>query len=515
VAVEPRSQGAPASVGRPPAADRVASRGARRDGVEPSPVDALVARRLGEPVTRRQFVVRAAVFGVSAAALGAILEACAQITRPTGSPGATASPSPVVTPGPTFRGTPPVIDPPPTTATYGAMLETSALAPVDLPSAGLRALLDEAAADAGLPVAAAIVDGRRQARLTVTADDPSFASQAYRLEVAPTTDGPAVTVRAGDEAGAFNGLLSLARLVAVEGPTRWLRAAVVEDAPAFARRGAILDPYVLPDIGMTDASRALLLERVRLGVRFKLNFLDLVDRTPWPEIVHFCDDHHVELMNGIGYQDRLVAWWPAEDRRRLDEVLDAGTRSIALCFDDVPTTNPEALAGRHASVFRDLYTYLRARDPAIQVSTVLPPYGGIPGRNLVFSEPGDGERYLAVMREAIPADVRVFWTGDGGIFSQTVTTAGAKAYADAVGHELGLWDNDTIRFSREGRPCSGRAPDLSSVVHAYMGNLAGEASWEGTSGELALLTSLFYTWNPATYDPAAAAAAAERILASG
>ena len=310
-----------------------------------------------------------------------------------------------------------------------------------------------------------------------------------------------MTVRAGDEAGALNGLLSLARLIVAEGPTRWLRAATVDDAPGFARRGAILDPYVLPDIGVTDASRALLLERVRLGVRFKLNFLDLVDRTPWPEVVRFCDDHHVELMNAIGYQDRLVAWWPDEDRRRLDEVLDAGTRSVALYVDDVPTTNPEVLAGRHAAVFRDLYAYLRGRDADVRVSAVLPPYGGIPGRNLVFSEPGDGERYLAVMRDALPADVRVFWTGDGGVFSATVTTAGARAYADAVGHELGLWDNDTIRFSREGRPCSGRAPDLSSVVHAYMGNLAGEASWDGTGGELALLTSLFYTWNPAPTTP--------------
>jgi hypothetical protein len=48
-----------------------------------------------------------------------------------------------------------------------------------------------------------------------------------------------------------------------------------------------------------------------------------------------------------------------------------------------------------------------------------------------------------------------------------------------------------------------------------MGNLAGEADWSGTNGQFALLTSLFYTWNPTTYDPAAAAASAERILSPG
>jgi len=119
------------------------------------------------------------------------------------------------------------------------------------------------------------------------------------------------------------------------------------------------------------------------------------------------------------------------------------------------------------------------------------------------------------VRDALPADVRVFWTGDGGVFSATVTTAGARAYADAVGHELGLWDNDAITFSRARKPCSGRDADLGTVVHAYMGNLAGESSWSGTNGEFALLTSLLYTWNPGTYDPDAAAVTAERLIATG
>jgi hypothetical protein len=48
-----------------------------------------------------------------------------------------------------------------------------------------------------------------------------------------------------------------------------------------------------------------------------------------------------------------------------------------------------------------------------------------------------------------------------------------------------------------------------------MGNLAGEGTREATDGEFALLTSLFSTWDPSAYDPAAAAAAAERILATG
>ena len=86
------------------------------------------------------------------------------------------------------------------------------------------------------------------------------------------------------------------------------------------------------------------------------------------------------------------------------------------------------------------------------------------------------------MHDALPPDVRVFWTGDGGVFSETVTADGARAYAEAVGREIALWDNDTIRFSAELTPVSGRAGDLASAVRTYMGNLAGEASWDGTNG---------------------------------
>jgi hypothetical protein len=476
-------------------------------------------------MTRRRFLARAAAFGVAASTLGTVLEACGGRPQTPGpprlspaggprqsQPGGT---SPDVMPLPAFGGTPPVIAPTPVSVAYGEMLEASAIIPVAMPSGALRGLLEEVAADAGIPLVAVATGGRRVVRLTVAADDPAVGSQAYRLEVVPAVDGPAVAIRAGDEAGAYQGLLALTQLAVAQGSTRWLRAASVADAPGFARRGAILDPWDMAAGGPTDESRALLLGRVRFGVRYRLNFVDLPDRTPWPALVRFCDDHHVELMVGKGYRDWLTATPRGQVKDDLAAQLDAGARSIALCWDDIATTNPETLARAHLEVFLDLYEYLRRTDPAVRVSAVLPPYGGIPGRMLVGSARGDGERYLAVMKAGLPADVRVFWTGDGGVFSSTVTTAGARSYADAIGHELGLWDNDTIRFSRARRPCSGRAADLSSVVHAYMGNLVGEASWGGTDGEFALLTSLFYTWNPAAYQPGPAAAVAERILAGG
>jgi len=405
----------------------------------------------------------------------------------------------------------PAVYPTPTAASYGPLLDASELVVVDAPAAS-TALLTELAAERAIPLGAEVAAGRRQARLTVSIDNAAFKTQAYRLDVTAGDDGPTVAVRAGDEAGAYYGLLSLAQLVDTRGATMRLRTATIDDAPGFIRRGAILDPA--PTTGVsTPESRAELLDRVRLGVQYKLNFVDLL-REPWPELVRYCEDHFVELMVAFGYRDALTT----DPRQRSKDILaawlQAGARSVSLAWDDIPTTHPEELAKRHAEVFDDLYTFLRSRDPGVRVSTVLPPYGGIPGERLVGSEAGEGERYLALMKAALPDDVRVFWTGDGGVFSARVTAAGAQAYADAIGHEIALWDNDAIRFSQGRLPCSGRAPDLATVVPTYMGNLVGDSMWSGTNGEFALLTSLFYTWNPGAYDAAAGGAAAEQILAT-
>lgn len=64
--------------------------------------------------------------------------------------------------------------------------------------------------------------------------DPGMASEAYLLEIAPER----VLVRGADAHGVFNGLQSLAQLLAPDG---LLPCGKVEDAPRFAYRGMMLD----------------------------------------------------------------------------------------------------------------------------------------------------------------------------------------------------------------------------------------------------------------------------------
>lgn len=470
-------------------------------------------------MTRRQFLAGAALAGVSLSAMGLALEACgAQVPAP----GSGTKPSTLPSPVPT--GTPrasdgsgaarPVVIPPPVSASYGALLPLTAFQLAEVSSPTVATRFRDVAAEVGIPVEAALSDASTVATVSIRSGEPAIVSQGYRLAIgAASADGrPHVEIRALDEAGLWNGLLSLGQLVVTSRAGASIRAAEIDDAPGFARRGAILDPYVLPDIGVTEESKARLMERLRFAVRYKANFVDVHHRTPWPELVRFCEDHHVELMIGLGYQNSFVDWEPAEWRRRIDEVLDAGARSLALCFDDVPVDDGTALATAQAAAYNDLYDHIRRREPACRMSTVLSPYGGVPGTRTFAGNADECARYLAVMKGALPPDVRVFWTGDGGVFSPTVTTAGAGAYRDAIGRELGLWDNDAIGCSTERVPCRGRAPDLASVITTYMANLAGEALWQGTNGAFALLTSLLYTWNPAAYDADRAAHVAEAVV---
>ena len=142
----------------------------------------------------------------------------------------------------------------------------------------------------------------------------------------------------------------------------------------------------------------------------------------------------------------------------------------------------------------------------------MPPYGGVPHRNLFASDGRSGETYLDLMKNKLPEDVLVFWTGDGGVFSPTVTLSAAQTYATLVGHKIALWDNNALLFVRERRPLSGRAPDLPALIATYMGNMADDAAWVGTDGQFALLTALLYAWDPEAYDPTAAGALANRLL---
>lgn len=445
--------------------------------------DAIEAALAGE-LSRRAFMRHALALGLSGPAAASLLAAC----------GSQPSSSPLPTPAGGQR-----IVPTPRQATYGDPAKLGQPVSATCPEGNLRERLAEMADRAGIRLAFEAARAAGQSRLAVSVDAGDLPSQGYRLTIAAAAGQADITIQAKDEAGAWYGITSLEQLLATEAATTYATTARIIDRPSFERRGAIIDPPQLT--------------RLRFGAPYKMNLLALASGMPADiaDLVSYARAHYVELLSMVGYRDQLTRTPMAELMGILSSQYELGIRSFCLKWDDLGIDDPAAMAASHGAIFAELYDHLRSLDSQIQVSVVLPPYGGIPGDTLLNGEAGAS--YLALMKERLPADVVVFWTGDGGVFSSTVTSAGARAYASAVGHPIGLWDNNGLWFISGRRPLSGRAADLPNAVSAYMANMVqGEAAWAGTAGEVALLTELQYAWAADTYEPMVACAAAEAAL---
>lgn len=108
--------------------------------------------------------------------------------------------------------------------------------------------------------------------------------------------------------------------------------------------------------------------------------------------------------------------------------------------------------------------------------------------------------YLKILGERLPAEIPFFWTGDGGVWSDDVTVAGAEAFAQACGRKPFLWDNNAIRFINQLMPISGREAGLPRALAGYVGNANElETRWNALSGGV-VETIGAYTWNPEAYD---------------
>jgi hypothetical protein len=457
----------------------------------------LIAHTLASPISRRALLARSIALGLSTSTAGTLLAACGAGT-PSG-PAGTPRPSPEA------PSQLPEIIPAPREATYGPLRELGALACYTCPAGNLSDRVAETLSTAGVALLRQAECPASGSTLRVLLDASDLPPQGYRLGVAPADGGIEILLEAADEPGAFFGLQSLAQLVVTRGSMTSVRQATIVDAPGFPRRGAILDPPWL--------------EVLRFGVPYKLNLVAVANWSAqaWSELpgmIDYCRSHYVEVMSMVGFANTLTDTPIADLKAMLASQFKAGVRSFCLKWDDIQVDDPVAMAQTHGRIFNQLCDFLHTLDPETQTSVVLPPYGGIPPQ--VFGAEA-GMTYLALMKDQLPADVVVFWTGDGGVFSEAVTTVGAKAYGSAVGHPVGLWDNNALWFADWYRPLSGRDRDLATVVSTYMGNMnANEMTWEGSGGYFALLTELQYAWRPESYDAGVACTTAERLLhASG
>lgn len=174
------------------------------------------------------------------------------------------------------------------------------------------------------------------------------------------------------------------------------------------------------------------------------------------------------------------------------QLLDAGIRSFALLFDDVPMDEPEALGRAHGEVAARFERGF-LRPAGIDESVLLCPtdYAGV-----------ERTPYRVGLAETLPADARLLWTG-ADVVVGTVTADDIIRAVESFGRDLVLWDNFPVNDFDRSRvflgPLTGReaAPGLVGIVANPM--------VEAAPSRLALETVAEWAADPAGYDAAAAA----------
>jgi hyaluronoglucosaminidase len=185
---------------------------------------------------------------------------------------------------------------------------------------------------------------------------------------------------------------------------------------------------------------------------------------------------------------------------------DAGVRTFAVLFDDIPSRLEHAADRKHfkGSLARAEGTWVAnivARQPSTwsKVEWWICPsfYSPDPLLARVFGT--FEENFLETLAAYLPADIACCWTGPS-VVSRKITLTHAREVAKIVRHPLILWDNYPVNdLSMQDElhigPLRSRDPRLPQVVYAYLNNplLQEELSL------LPLLTCFDYAANPKSY----------------
>jgi hypothetical protein len=176
-----------------------------------------------------------------------------------------------------------------------------------------------------------------------------------------------------------------------------------------------------------------------------------------------------------------------------------GVRWFNVSFDDIKTgIDPK---GQAQSVSR-LLSILREKDSGVQMIFCPTYYRG---------PYNDKEReYLEALKEYLPQDTYIFWTGAGR--NQRITKQEAAEYKEAIGRRLILWDNYPVNNGSNTMhlgPLIGRDPQIVQIAEGYISN----PMWPQVSlNQLPLITAADFAYNPWQYDARKSIAAAIKKL---
>lgn len=192
---------------------------------------------------------------------------------------------------------------------------------------------------------------------------------------------------------------------------------------------------------------------------------------------------------------------------KLDQVIDAGFRHVALFLDDVPERlqHPEDreayknIAMAHGDLIGRLHKYLDDRGVKLWVCPT------------VYADSFGDQSYLNDLGRLMPPDVPLFWTGPD-VASPDITGSDVARWTSRTGSKPLVWDNYPVNDYEVWRPFLGPYPSRDHEgVLATMGFIAnpGPSIYSSMVGMATLAEMLS---DPAGYRAADAHERALRVL---
>lgn len=189
--------------------------------------------------------------------------------------------------------------------------------------------------------------------------------------------------------------------------------------------------------------------------------------------------------------------------------FDRGVRHFGLYFDDIPFAFlNEADIAKYGEATRDDITPLGVAQAEVTRTVFDTLRDWDPACTLIFCPVeywGDCESgYVRALRDGLPAEVDVFYTGPD-ICSPRLETAHTRRVSERFGRPVIFWDNYPVNdAAMTGRlhtnPVVGRDPDLFTAARGLISNPMTQCE----ASKIALGTIGAYLWAPDMYDPAQA-----------
>lgn len=350
--------------------------------------------------------------------------------------------------------------------------------------------------------------------------------QGYALRVRIEAGEPQAIIAAADESGLMHARATLAQLAGEES----IAPLSIRDWPQLGMRGTIEGFYGGPWSHQARLDFLTFSGQIKLNTYIYAPKDEPYHRDRWREAYPQDQLERIgELVSaaaaaGIRF---VYALAPALSMRfedhadqvalaaKAEQLWQAGVRSFALLFDDVPTelTDPEDVAvfGSDAGATGAAHGTTCTRF----VRDFLAPHG-VHEPLLVCPTDYAGcapSPYRSSLAETMPEDVQIMWTGSdivvGTVSRDDIEAARAEYRRDVV-----LWDNYPVNDFDRPRlflgPLHGRTRD---VVDSGLIGIAINPMVESQSSRFAIASAADWAWNPAGYDETDSAGRARALVA--